>query len=70
LGKSAATRTLRRALPGPLGRRAASIQEAWCNRALAKPPMPPRLRQLVAGYRRDILELQGMLQRDLSRWLE
>jgi hypothetical protein len=71
LGKSAATRTLRRALPGPLGRRAASIQEAWRNRALAKPPMPPRLRRrLVAGYRRDILELQGMLQRDLSRWLE
>jgi hypothetical protein len=27
-------------------------------------------RRLVAGYRRDILELQGMLQRDLSRWLE
>jgi hypothetical protein len=70
-GKSAVTRTLRRALPGPLGRRAASIQEAWRSRALAKPPMPPKVRRrLVAGYRRDILELQGMLERDLSGWLE
>jgi len=71
LGKSAVTRTLRCALPGPLGRRAASIQERWRSRALAKPPMPPTLRRrLVAGYRRDILELQGMLERDLSGWLE
>jgi hypothetical protein len=71
LWKSAVTRTVRRALPGPLSRRAASIQEAWRSRALAKPPMAPKLRRrLVANYRRDILELQGMLQRDLSRWLE
>ena len=71
LRKSVVTRTLRRALPAPLGRRAASVQEAWRSRALAKPPMPPKLRhRLVAGYRRDVLELQDMLNRDLSRWLE
>jgi hypothetical protein len=70
-GKSRVTTTLKRALPGPLRRRAVSIQEAWRSRALAKPPMPQRLRRkLVAGYRSDILELQGMIGRDLSRWLE
>ena len=70
-GKSRVTRAIKCALPGPLCRRAASIQEAWRSRAIAKPPMPPKLRRkLVASYRRDILELQGMLNRDLSRWLE
>ena len=70
-GKSALTRTLRRGLPGPLYRRAASIQEAWRSRALSKPPMPPKLRRrLLARYRRDILELQAMLNRDLSHWLQ
>jgi hypothetical protein len=70
-GKSRVTRALKRALPGPLRHRAVSIQEAWRSRALAKPPMPQRLRRrLVAGYRTDILELQGMIGRDLSGWLE
>jgi hypothetical protein len=33
--------------------------------------MPQKLRRkLVAGYRSDILELQGMIGRDLSGWLE
>jgi hypothetical protein len=70
-GKSRLTRTLKRALPGPLRSHAVSIQEAWRSRALAKPPMPQKLRRkLVAGYRRDILELQRMIGRDLSGWLE
>lgn len=70
-GKSALTRTLKRALPGPLGRHAASIQEAWRSRELAKPPLPSALRRkLVAGYRSDILELQGIIGRDLSAWLQ
>jgi hypothetical protein len=70
-GKSAVTRTLKRALPAPLSRRAASIQEAWRSRELAKPPLPSNLRrQLVAGYRSDILELQRIIGRDLSRWLQ
>jgi hypothetical protein len=71
LGKSAVTRTLKRALPGPLRQRAVSIQETWRSRALAKPPMPPGLRRrLGTRYRSDILELQGMIKRDLSCWLE
>jgi hypothetical protein len=61
---------LRRTLPARLGRHAASFQEAWRSRALAKPAMPSRLRRkLVAGYRSDILKLQGMINRDLSTWL-
>jgi len=69
--KSFVTRALRRILPEPLGRRAASFQEAWRSRELSKPPMPPELRRrLVASYRSDILDLQDMIERDLSGWLE
>jgi hypothetical protein len=54
-----------------MGRRAVSIQEAWRCRALEKPPMPLHLRRrLVDQYRSDIMELQDLLNRDLSRWLE
>jgi hypothetical protein len=68
--KSTLTRALRRTLPEPLARRAASFQEAWRSRELSKPPMPPELRRrLVASYRSDILALQDMIGRDLSRWL-
>jgi Sulfotransferase domain len=70
-GKSIVTRTLRRALPDCMGRRAVSIQEAWRCRALEKPPMPLHLRRrLVDRYRSDILEVQDLLNRDLWRWLE
>lgn len=70
-GKSAVTRSLKRALPAPLCRRAASFQEAWRSRELAKPPLSAKLRRkLIAGYRSDILELQGMIGRDLSPWLQ
>jgi hypothetical protein len=69
--KSALTRILRRVLPQPLSRRAASFQERWRGRELSKPPMPPALRRrLVAEYRSDVLELQDMIKRDLSPWLE
>ena len=71
LRKSALTRALRRTLPEPVARRAESVREAWRSRELSKPPMPPQLRQiLVARYRSDILALQDMIGRDLSRWLE
>ena len=70
-GKSVVTRSLKRALPAPLGRRAAAFQEAWRSRAVAKPPLPSKLRRkLVAGYRSDILELQRIIGRDLSPWLQ
>jgi len=36
-----------------------------------RPPLPPDLRRrLIEGYREDVLELQDLLQRDLSHWLE
>lgn len=38
---------------------------------LIKPPFPAKLRrQLTEVYREDIIELQDMLQRDLSHWLK
>jgi hypothetical protein len=41
------------------------------NRNLAKPRMSPETRRrLVETYREDILKLQGLIQRDLSGWLE
>ena len=68
--KSAVTRSLKRLLPEPLGRRAAWLQERWRSRELSKPPMPPELRRrLVARYSSDVLELQDMIRLDLSRWL-
>lgn len=37
---------------------------------LTKPPLPEELRrQMIEVYREDIIELQGMLGRDLSHWL-
>jgi hypothetical protein len=41
------------------------------SRNLVKPQMPPETRrQLVATYREEILNLQDLIQRDLSSWLE
>ncbi|MDY6784009.1 MAG: sulfotransferase [Cyanobacteriota bacterium] len=41
------------------------------KRNLSKPPLPPALKtQLKAIYREDILELQNLIQRDLSHWLD
>ncbi|MGH6899823.1 MAG: hypothetical protein ACREJ5_25270 [Geminicoccaceae bacterium] len=70
LHKNVLTRTLRRALPEAFGRRAASAQDAWRSRQLSKPTMSPDLRRaLLAEFRTDILELQDITRRDLSRWL-
>ncbi len=42
------------------------------SRFFAKPPpFPPEVRrELVASYREDVLRLEGLIQRDLSGWLE
>lgn len=41
------------------------------NRSLTKPKLLPQLRQqLLEEYREDILQLQDLIQRDLSMWLE
>jgi hypothetical protein len=42
----------------------------WVIRDLEKPPFPEERRaELIEYYREDILKLQDLLQRDLSRWL-
>jgi hypothetical protein len=70
LHKNVLTRTVRRVLPEALGRRAATAQDAWRSRQLAKPTMSPDLRRaLIAKFKDDIFELQDITGRDLSRWL-
>lgn len=58
---------LRRFLP-PGFRHAAS---EWVIQDLIKLPFPPELRaELTDYYRQDILQLQDLIQRDLSHWLQ
>ncbi len=46
------------------------LLNALRNQNLTKPPFPVVVRrQLVEGYREDILKLQELIQRDLSKWL-
>lgn len=41
------------------------------NRNLVKPELSPEIRkQLIQMYREEILKLQDLIQRDLSKWLE
>lgn len=41
------------------------------NRNLVKPELSPEIRkQLLQVYREDIMKLQDLIQRDLSKWLE
>lgn len=41
------------------------------NKNLVKPKLTPEVRrQLVENYREDILKLQDLIQRDLSKWLK
>jgi len=41
------------------------------NRNLVRPPLPPEVHNwLIRLYRDDILRLQDLIQRDLSKWLE
>ncbi len=42
----------------------------WNSKAQAKPSLDPQIRtQLIDIYREDILQLEKLLQRDLSHWL-
>lgn len=56
----------------PEGLRRTLIVSLKNRRSLDKPPpLPIELRrQLIEVYREDILKLQDIIQRDLSRWLE
>lgn len=41
------------------------------NKTLQKPQLAPEIRQqLIKAYRKDILELQQLINKDLSSWLE
>lgn len=59
------TPVVRRYIPSKLGRYIKS-------KVLVRPPQLPSesRRRLVADYREDILELQDLIGRDLSEWLE
>ena len=55
-------------LPNALRRR---ISGNLKDRNLAKTPMSPAVREwLMDAFREDVLKLQDLLNRDLSRWLE
>jgi hypothetical protein len=71
LGRSQTTYTLRRIFPVWLRQTALNFWEAWRSRRLIKPPLSTEVRgKLIAVYREDILQLQDLIQRDLSKWLE
>jgi hypothetical protein len=71
LGKSPLTRAIRHILPTRLERPAIAFQETLRGRQFVKPPLSPEIRSaMIAGYREDILQLQALIQRDLSSWLE
>ena len=54
-------------LPAPLVEWAVRLK----NRNLDKPPLPPEARaRLAAVYRDDVRQLEGLIDRDLSGWLE
>jgi hypothetical protein len=48
------------------------VRQVLQSRMLAKPPpIDPKIRrELLEGYKEDILKLQELVGRDLSRWLE
>lgn len=47
-----------------------ALRERLRGRTLRKPPLRNRTRrELIQRFRPDVLRLQAMLERDLSRWL-
>jgi hypothetical protein len=59
-------------LPARLRWRLSKVFDGFKSRNLAEPPpVRPEVRsQLIDTYRADILRVQDLIQRDLSRWLE
>ncbi|MAG92427.1 MAG: sulfotransferase [Planctomycetaceae bacterium] len=65
---NAAKSFLRRCIPGPVRRRTADIVRL---RNLRKPELSKTVRaELVEVFRDDVLQLQELIGRDLSKWLE
>jgi hypothetical protein len=47
-----------------------NVTQSLYKKNFIKPQLPPEVRkELQQGYREDILQLQDLIQRDLSRWL-
>lgn len=71
LTKTPLTITLGRCLPVWLRQPAQDIQEFWRSKQLVKPPLEAKIRRkLLSVYGEDILRLQELIQRDLSKWLD
>lgn len=71
LGKSPITKAIRHILPTRLAQPVMAFQDILRDRQFVKPPLSPEIRsRMIAGYREDILQLQALIQRDLSAWLE
>jgi hypothetical protein len=63
--------SLKAALPHSLHERIVIRVMSIKNRKLVKPPLSSEIRrELISVYRDDILNLQDLIQRDLSKWLE
>jgi hypothetical protein len=58
-------------LPGPVTRAAAALRRQIKARyVVPPPPMPDRIRRALGPvFRDDLLKLQDLIGRDLSRWL-
>jgi hypothetical protein len=58
-------------VPAAVRPEVAAIVNHLQRRALVKPPLlePAARAELIDIYRQDILQLQDLLQRDLSAWL-
>jgi len=64
------TGVVRRILPKGIEQYLLVVQRRWQSQQLVKTPMPLEIREkLILKYRDDILQLQDMIQRDLSYWL-
>lgn len=75
LGLNPIKPVLKTLLPSGLGTslrdRYTDIRARYFEHNLVKPQLSPELRQqLIKTYREDILKLQDLIQRDLSKWLE
>ena len=64
--------TLKPAIPESLLKQIYNMYISLRSRYLVEPPpLPPEMRQqLIEIFREDILQLQDLIQRDLSKWLE
>lgn len=69
--KNLVKNTIKFLTPGMLRRRLRPTATSVKTRNLQKPPLDPEIRrQLMSDFSDDILKLQDLIGRDLSRWLQ